>query len=71
MLDNSFTDSSSRSGKVNKGGLSRNGRRSRVRNQFFCPVCKQVVERDDLVRGFEVSKDEYVQFTLGLALMFS
>jgi DNA end-binding protein Ku len=28
---------------------------SRVRNQFFCPVCKQVVEREELVRGFEVS----------------
>ena len=36
---------------------------SRVRNQWFCPVCKQVIEREDLVRGFEVSKGEYVQFT--------
>ena len=29
----------------------------------MCPVCKVVVERDDLVRGFEVSKGKYVQFT--------
>jgi DNA end-binding protein Ku len=36
---------------------------SRVRNQLFCPVCKVVVERDDLVRGFEVSKGKYVQIT--------
>jgi DNA end-binding protein Ku len=36
---------------------------SRVHNQYLCPVCKVVVERDQLVRGFEVSKGEYVQFT--------
>jgi DNA end-binding protein Ku len=36
---------------------------SRVRNQLFCPVCKVVVERADLVRGFEVSKGKYVQIT--------
>ena len=36
---------------------------SRVRNQLFCPICKVVVERDDLVRGFEVSKGKYVQIT--------
>ena len=36
---------------------------SRVHNQYVCPVCKVVVERDDLVRGFEVSKGKYVQFT--------
>jgi DNA end-binding protein Ku len=29
---------------------------SRVRNQMICPVCKVVVERDDLLRGFELSK---------------
>ena len=34
-----------------------------MRNQLFCPVCKVVVERDDLVRGFEVSKGKYVQIT--------
>lgn len=36
---------------------------SRVRNQWVCPVCKVVVERDDLVRGFELSKANYVQIT--------
>ena len=36
---------------------------SRVHNQYVCPVCKVVVERDELVRGFEVSKGKYVQFT--------
>ena len=36
---------------------------SRVRNQWFCPVCNEVVERENLVRGFEVSKGEYVQIT--------
>ena len=36
---------------------------SRVRNQLIRPVCKVVVERDDLVRGFELSKGNYVQIT--------
>ena len=36
---------------------------SRVRNQMICPVCKVVIERSDLVRGFELSKGNYVQIT--------
>src|SRR5918993_4547180 len=36
---------------------------SRVRNQYHCPVCNVVVERDDLVRGFQHAKDQYVQLT--------
>jgi DNA end-binding protein Ku len=36
---------------------------SRIRNQWFCPVCEEVVERENLVRGYEVSKGKYVQFT--------
>ena len=36
---------------------------SRVRNQYYCPVCNVVVERDDLVRGFQHAKDQYVQIT--------
>src|SRR5689334_13017787 len=28
----------------------------RLRNQMICPVCKVTVERDDLVRGSELSK---------------
>ena len=34
-----------------------------VRNQMICLVCKVVVERSDLVRGFELSKGNYVQIT--------
>ena len=36
---------------------------SRVRNQYHCPVCNLVVEREDLVRGFQHAKDQYVQIT--------
>ena len=36
---------------------------SRIRNQIFCPACKIVVERADLVRGYEVAKGEYVRLT--------
>jgi DNA end-binding protein Ku len=36
---------------------------SRVRNQHYCPACKVVVERDDLVRGFQHAKDQYVPIT--------
>jgi DNA end-binding protein Ku len=34
-----------------------------VRNQHFCPVCNVVVERADLVRGFQHAKDQYVPIT--------
>lgn len=36
---------------------------SRIRQQIFCPTCNRVVDRQELVKGFEVSKDEYVTFT--------
>src|SRR5215208_6331900 len=36
---------------------------SRIQNQTFCPTCKQVVERGDLVRGYEFAKNEYIRFT--------
>jgi DNA end-binding protein Ku len=36
---------------------------SRVRNQHYCPVCNVVVERADLVRGFQHAKDQYVPIT--------
>ena len=36
---------------------------SRVRNQHYCPVCNIVVERSDLVRGFQHAKDKYVPIT--------
>jgi DNA end-binding protein Ku len=31
---------------------------SRIRNQHLCPVCSVVIERDDLVRGFQHAKDQ-------------
>jgi len=34
---------------------------SRIRQQRFCPSCNKVVERDDLVRGYEFAKDQYVR----------
>jgi DNA end-binding protein Ku len=36
---------------------------SRVRTQRFCPVCNKVVEREEVVRGYEYAKNEYVRFT--------
>jgi DNA end-binding protein Ku len=36
---------------------------SRVRNQHYCPVCNVVIERGDLVRGFQHAKDQYVPIT--------
>jgi DNA end-binding protein Ku len=35
---------------------------NRIRQQRFCPVCNEVVERDGLVRGYEFAKDQYVRF---------
>ena len=34
-----------------------------MRNQFWCPVCNEAVERDGLVRGFEYTKGKYIQLT--------
>jgi DNA end-binding protein Ku len=36
---------------------------SRLKQQMFCPVCDEQVERDDIVKGYEVAKNQYVQFT--------
>jgi DNA end-binding protein Ku len=36
---------------------------NRIRQQRFCPVCNEVVERDDLVKGFELAKNQYVRIT--------
>ena len=36
---------------------------SRVRTQRFCPACNKVVEREELIRGYEYAKGEYVRFT--------
>jgi DNA end-binding protein Ku len=34
---------------------------SRIRQQTFCPVCNEVVDRASLVRGYEFAKDQYVR----------
>jgi DNA end-binding protein Ku len=34
---------------------------SRIKQQQFCPVCKETVGRADLVRGYEFAKDQYVR----------
>src|SRR6266850_7280692 len=34
---------------------------TRIRQQTFCPKCNKTVERAELVRGYEFSKDQYVQ----------
>ena len=34
---------------------------SRIRQQQFCPQCNRVVERAEVVRGYEFAKDQYVQ----------
>ncbi|HXG51712.1 MAG TPA: Ku protein [candidate division Zixibacteria bacterium] len=36
---------------------------SRIRQQRYCPVCEQVVEREELVRGYEFARDQYVRVT--------
>jgi DNA end-binding protein Ku len=33
---------------------------SRIKQQTFCPHCDRVVERSELVKGYEVEKDRYV-----------
>ena len=34
---------------------------SRIKQQKFCPVCKREVQYDELVKGYEIGKDEYVR----------
>src|SRR3990170_382538 len=34
---------------------------SRIRQQTFCPVCNEVVERAALAKGYEFAKDRYVR----------
>ena len=36
---------------------------SRIRQQQICPVCNEVLERTQLVKGYEFAKDQYVRFT--------
>lgn len=36
---------------------------SRLKQRMYCPVDDEYVERDDIIKGFEVSKNQYVQFS--------
>lgn len=36
---------------------------TRVRMQYYCPLCQEVVERRDLTRGFEHARDQFVTLT--------
>src|SRR5712692_9889037 len=36
---------------------------NRIKLQQYCPVCNEVVERGQLVKGYEFAKDQYVRFT--------
>jgi DNA end-binding protein Ku len=31
---------------------------SRIQQQIYCQVCERVVERNELVRGYELAKDQ-------------
>ena len=37
--------------------------KSRIKQQIWCPRCERPVERNELVKGREVAKDQYVLFT--------
>jgi len=36
---------------------------TRIKYQTYCPSCDRVVDRDDLVKGYELSKGHYVRVT--------
>src|SRR5712664_2837116 len=36
---------------------------NRLRQQMFCPVDNEVVDRSQIVKGYEFAKDQYVRFT--------
>jgi DNA end-binding protein Ku len=36
---------------------------SRIQQKIFCPVDNAIIDRSELVRGYEVSKDRYVTFS--------
>src|SRR5688500_16502212 len=36
---------------------------SRIRQQTWCPRCEATVDRADLTRGYEFTKDQYVRVT--------
>ena len=36
---------------------------SRIKQQRFCPVCNRDVNYDDLIKGYEIAKDQYVRMS--------
>jgi DNA end-binding protein Ku len=36
---------------------------SRLKQQYICPVDQEIVSRDEMVKGYEFAKDQYVTFT--------
>ena len=39
--------------------------KSRLKQQYICSTCGEVVERDDMVRGYEYAKDQYAVLIAG------
>ena len=37
--------------------------KSRLKQQYICPKDEEIVPRDQMVKGYEFSKDQYVSFT--------
>src|SRR5437660_9686205 len=52
---------------ASSGGVSYNQLHTkcgnRLRQQMFCPVDNEVVDRSQIVKGYEFQKDQYVRFT--------
>ena len=55
-----FTAASSESVSFNQIHKKCGGR---IKQQILCPTCNEVVDRSQLVKGYEFAKDQYVQFT--------
>src|ERR1043166_6682887 len=36
---------------------------TRIKQQLYCPTCERVVKRDELVKGYEIQKGEFVEFS--------
>src|SRR5687767_1994086 len=36
---------------------------SRIKQQLYCPVDDEVVSRDDIVKGYEYARGQFVQFS--------
>ena len=36
---------------------------TRIRQQLYCPTCERVIERSELVKGYQFARDRYVRFT--------